>query len=221
MSEHRGRIKGIFLDFDGTIVDSSEAYVEAARIACERIGCVALDRKAALEIPKRMELKLPLRGIPQADVSRFLDVYLKTFYETSMEKSRPFYCVDEALLKLSQKAKLALVTMRFISGTAVAKQLRYFGLDKYFTYVATSLDTPKPKPSPEILVKSAEHLNVRLSDCMVVGDSISDIRAGKAVGVTTVSVLSGLFSRGELVREAPDLILDNVNELPRHVDFLE
>jgi phosphoglycolate phosphatase-like HAD superfamily hydrolase len=51
-----------------------------------------------------------------------------------------------------------------------------------------------------------------------VGDSISDIRAGKSAGATTVGVLSGIYSRKELEREKPDLILESVNFLP---DFLE
>ena len=219
MSEQKRRIEGIFLDFDGTIVDSSEAYFEAATVACQKIGCAPLDRRASLEIPKRLELQLPLKGVPPRDASRFLEVYLKAFYEIAIEKSRPFLNVNEALMRLSMKAKLALVTMRFTSGTAVVRELRHFGLDRYFTYVVTGLDAPKPKPSPEALVRAAECLNVRLSNCVVVGDSVSDVRAGKAVGIAAVSVLSGLFSREELMRENPDLILETVNELPRYVDF--
>src|SRR5512139_2988537 len=107
--------------------------------------------------------------------------------------------------------------MRFIPRAAVVRELRHFGLDRYFTYVATGLDTPRPKPSREVLVRAAERLNVRLSDCVIVGDSISDMRAGKAAGITTVGVLSGLFSREELMGEAPDLILESVSELPHYV----
>jgi len=40
-----------------------------------------------------------------------------------------------------------------------------------------------------------------------VGDSVCDIRAGKAAGAKTAAVLSGLFSCAELAREHPDLIL--------------
>jgi beta-phosphoglucomutase-like phosphatase (HAD superfamily) len=32
------KAKGIFLDLDGTIVDSTEAYIEAARIAFQAVG---------------------------------------------------------------------------------------------------------------------------------------------------------------------------------------
>jgi phosphoglycolate phosphatase-like HAD superfamily hydrolase len=76
----------------------------------------------------------------------------------------------------------------------------------------------KPKPSPEALIKCAEHLDVKIRDCAVVGDSVIDIRAGKNAGARTVAVLSGIFSREELAREKPDLILQNVNELTIYVE---
>jgi phosphoglycolate phosphatase-like HAD superfamily hydrolase len=51
-----------------------------------------------------------------------------------------------------------------------------------------------------------------------VGDSVADVKAGKNAGAKTVAVLSGIFSHKELEREKPDLILENINQLP---DFLE
>ena len=38
MNKNGLKVKGIFLDLDGTIVDSKEAYIEAARIAFEACG---------------------------------------------------------------------------------------------------------------------------------------------------------------------------------------
>ena len=221
MSENSRMVRGIFLDFDGTLVDSSDAYIEAAKRAHESIGSNAFDARMALEIPKRLELKQPLKEIPSASRSEFLEAYLKTFYEITIEKSRPFSYTDDALRELSQKAKLALVTMRFTPKASVLAELRNFDLEKYFSYVATGLDTPSPKPSPQALLKAADHLNERLCDCMIVGDSVSDARAGKAADIITVSVLSGLFTREELTREKPDLILETVKDLPSRLDSLK
>ncbi|MBS7660314.1 HAD hydrolase-like protein [Candidatus Bathyarchaeota archaeon] len=47
---------------------------------------------------------------------------------------------------------------------------------------------------------------------------MADVRAGKNSGAKTVAVLSGLFTREELEKENPDLILNSIKELP---DFLE
>jgi len=126
--------------------------------------------------------------------------------------------ISDTLKKLSEKAKLALTTMRYVPKEKVIAELEKFGLAKYFQYIITALDTHDPKPSPEALTKCARQLGVQTHECLVVGDSVADIRAGKNAGAKTVAVLSGIFSREELQREKPDLILENVKELP---DFLE
>jgi phosphoglycolate phosphatase-like HAD superfamily hydrolase len=61
-------------------------------------------------------------------------------------------------------------------------------------------------------------MDVNMCDCVIVGDSVTDVRAGKEAGALTAAVLSGLFSRQELSREKPDLILKDVTELLEFVD---
>jgi phosphoglycolate phosphatase-like HAD superfamily hydrolase len=80
--------------------------------------------------------------------------------------------------------------------------------------VVTAFDTHRPKPSPETLITCAKRMSIDTCACLVVGDSVADIRAGKAAGAKTVAVLSGIFSCEELENEKPDLILANVNKLP-------
>ena len=81
----------------------------------------------------------------------------------------------------------------------------------------TARDTFKPKPSPEALIACVRALDVEICECLIAGDSVNDVRAGKAAGARTVAVLSGLFRCEELFKEGPDLILKDVNELPKFV----
>jgi phosphoglycolate phosphatase len=217
MSVAKLKVKGIFFDLDGTIVDSREAYYEAARTAFRALGKEPPDAKAALEIPRRLERKQPLSDLVNGGAEKFLDLYLRAYYSVTAEKARPFVSVSTALETLSKKAKLALITMRAVPRHMVVAELEHFGIARYFTYVVTALDTSEPKPSPEALVKCVKALDVQLCDCVMVGDSVSDVRAGKAAGALTVGVLSGLFSREELAWECPDLILRDVSVLPDFV----
>jgi HAD superfamily hydrolase (TIGR01509 family) len=213
------KVRGILFDLDGTIVDSKKAYLEAARTAFETLGKKPLEKQAALEIPKRLEQGLPINDLVGADVKAFLNVYLKTYYSVTKDKTKPVPHVHATLALLSRRAKLALITMRFIPKADVIEELRRFGLAQFFTYVVTALDTRKPKPSPEALIKAVEALDIDLCDCVIVGDSVTDVRAGKSAGALTVAVLSGLFSREELAKENPDLILNDVTELPSFLDL--
>jgi phosphoglycolate phosphatase len=56
-----------------------------------------------------------------------------------------------------------------------------------------------------------------MCSCIIAGDSVNDVRAGKAAGAATVAVLSGLYKCEELVKECPDLILKDLTELPAYI----
>jgi len=213
------KVKGILLDLDGTIVDSKEAYLEAVKAAFKMMGQRMVDAKIATEIPKRLEQNLPIKDLLKGiDIQKFLDIYLNAYYQATSSTTKPIPKVLDTLEKLSKKAKLALTTMRYVPKEEVINELKKFGLAKYFQYVITALDTRDPKPSPEALIKCAKQFDIQMCECMVVGDSIVDIKAGKNAGAKTVAVLSGIFSREELENEKPDLIIESVNKLP---DFLE
>jgi HAD superfamily hydrolase (TIGR01509 family) len=219
MENTRFKVKGILLDLDGTIVDSKEAYLEAVKTAFERTGQRMVDAKIVIEIPKRLEQNLPIKDLLKGiNVQKFLAIYLNAYYQNTLTKTKPIPAIAKTLKKLSKKAKLALITMRYVPKEKVIKELEKFGLAKYFQHVITALDTHNPKPSPEALIECAKQLDIEMCECIVVGDSVADIKAGKTAGIKTVAVLSGIFSREELEREKPDLILESVNQLP---DFVE
>jgi HAD superfamily hydrolase (TIGR01509 family) len=214
MSATKFKAKGIFFDLDGTIVDSREAYLEAAQTAFHATGQKPPSLKTALEIPRRLEQKQPLNPIITGDTQQFLNVYLHTYYSITAQKTTLIPNIAEALEALSEKAKLALITMRNVPKQAIIKELTQFGIAQYFTHIVTAMDTHKPKPSPEALIKTVQTLDINICDCIIVGDSTNDIQAGKAAGAKTVAVLTGLFTRQELAKQNPDLILKNATTLP-------
>ena len=217
MNENGFKVKGIFLDLDGTIVDSKEAYIEAARIAFQAVGQKPPGNKTALEIPRRLEQGLTISDIIKGDYKKFLSIYFETYYSITREKTKLIPNVSATLETLSSKTKLALITMRHAPKQAIIEELECFGISKYFTHVVTALDTSKPKPSPEALIACVKALDVEICDCIIAGDSVNDVRAGKAAGARTVAVLSGLFQCEELFKECPDLILNDVNALPKFI----
>jgi HAD superfamily hydrolase (TIGR01509 family) len=219
MQRSKLKVKAIIFDLDGTLVDSREAYFEAAEIAFASTGQRKVDARIVTEIPRRLEQDLPIDDlIAGVEVKKFKEAYLRAYYQATVEKTKPFPNMADTLEKLSSKAKLAVTTRRNVSAGEVKRELAKLGLAKHVQKIITSQDTRKPKPSPEALIKCAKHLDVKIRDCAVVGDSIIDIRAGKNAGAQTVAVLSGIFSWEELEREKPDLILQNVNELPEFVE---
>lgn len=220
MLEHaKIKAKGILFDLDGTILDVRSAYLEAAKKAFSLMGQKTVNIVLVIEIPKRLEQDRPIDDLLEGiDARKFLNIYLKSYYQSTTEKAKPMPRVSEVLTQLGKKAKLALITRRNISQEEVRKELERFGLNGFFQYISTAFDTEKPKPSPEALIRCSKEIRVPQSDCIIVGDSVVDVRAGKNARIRTVAVLSGIFSREELEKENPDLILESVNQMPDYIE---
>ena len=92
------RVKGIMLDLDGTIVDSKKAYLEALKVAFNAVGEQTFNRKMAVEIPKKLEQRLPIdHMIKGADAQKFLEVYLKTYYAVPLLRAELLPRVSETV----------------------------------------------------------------------------------------------------------------------------
>jgi phosphoglycolate phosphatase len=69
----------------------------------------------------------------------------------------------------------------------------------------------KPQAAP--LLALADKMDIPAAACVMVGDSAHDLRAGRAAGMRTVAVLTGLAEAAELAPLA-DAVLPDVSHLP-------
>ncbi len=214
MNPKKLTVKGILFDLDGTILDTRPAYLYAAKTALNRLGQPIPEEEQLLQIPKRLELKMPITDIVPAKTQQFLTLFLRTFYETASQRTIPAPYVGQTLRALSQRMKLAVITMRYMPNIKVAQELRRHMLDGYFAHIVTALDTPKPKPSPQALIKAVEAIDLEMCTCIIVGDSVVDVEAGRAAGTKTVAVTSGLYTLKELKAAKPDFIIQAISDLP-------
>jgi len=217
-------VKALLIDLDGTIVDIAEPCIEAAKEAASTLGFRNIDAKIGLEIAKKLQSNLSLDevfakfGVEKRLGKEFLKAFLKAWYTIAPVKTHPLPKVNITLQKLSDYFQLALITRRNMPKEPIIKELERLGFMQYFKFIVTSQDVEEPKPSPQAFVKAANQLGVSIHDCAVVGDAIVDIQAGKSAGAKTIAVLSGLFTREELSKQKPDLIIKDINALP---DFLQ
>jgi phosphoglycolate phosphatase len=213
-------VKALLIDLDGTLVDATEVLVEAAKHALTTIGFRQVDPQIGVEIARQLQSNLSLdnllhkKGIVGATKQRFVAAYLEAFYNLTPGKTKPIPNVHTTLYTLSKHLSLALITRRNISQKRLRNELKRLQFNRFFKAMVTSQDVTRPQPSPGILLKAARKLRVPIRECAVVTDSIIDIQAGKAAGIKTIAVLTGLFSRRELEKWKPDFILKNINCLP-------
>lgn len=217
------RAKALLIDLDGTIADSAEIFEAAADAAFSALGEKPRSNQVGWQLARCLQLDRSLEQIfekYQVDKDsrkEFLDVFLESFYKFAASRTRLFPNVESTLQELSQSFSLALITRRHVPKTYLAEELERLQIKDLFKSIVTSLDVARPTPFPDALLKAAEELRVPIDSCVVVSDSGVDILAGKRAGAKTVAVLSGLFDERELREENPDLIVENVRLLPKHL----
>ena len=119
--------------------------------------------------------------------------------------------VAEMLAHLHGHYPMAVVSARDEKGTM--HFLEQFDLVKYFDVVVTGQSAAYTKPYPHPILFAAKQMNVKPEECLMIGDTTVDMRAGKSAGAQTVGVLCGFGEEPELLKMGAGLILKNTSEL--------
>ena len=119
--------------------------------------------------------------------------------------------VDEMLKRLKGQYPMSVVSARDEKGTM--RFLKQFDLVRYFDAVITGQSAEHTKPYPDPILLAAKRMGVRPEECLMIGDTTVDMRAGKSAGTQTVGVLCGFGEEPELRKKGADKILRTTGEL--------
>ncbi len=207
----------IVFDLDGTLVDSKRDLVLSVNAMLEHRGrkTLAEDRIASY-VGKgvRTLITRSLGGKPRdEEIEDALAFFLKYYRAHMLDNTRPYPGVRECLEGLRGR-KLAVLTnkpVRF-SRTMIAG----LGLKDYFEGLYGGDSFPLKKPDATGLRRLMDETGVPPSKTMMVGDSDTDVLTGRNAGVWTCGVTYGIGSKS-LRATPPDLLLDNLRDLPAHL----
>lgn len=206
-------MKTIVFDSDGTLMDSGRVIVGAYNYIATTIGELQPDERIiydclaeSLPIPQILE-----RLFPGHPVQSLLEVNSR-FIAEGLASLPAFEGVRELLDSLhKQGLKLAIVT----SGShRIIDIMKHHGFDHYFTSIVHGDRVTYHKPDPEGFLLAVKECGVDPTEAVMVGDSPSDIMAGKngAAGLT-IGITHGFATREQLLAADPDLIVDSITEL--------
>ena len=119
--------------------------------------------------------------------------------------------IKEMLTALHGRFPMAVVTARNESGTM--QFLEQYDLLPFFDVVVSALTAEHTKPYPDPVIYAAQEMKVPVENCLMIGDTTVDIRAGKKAGAQTLGVLCGFGEEEELRRYGANFILKNTAEL--------
>jgi pyrophosphatase PpaX len=210
-------LEAVLLDFDGTVVDTTELIYESMRHAVGEVlgrepSREALMANAGQPLPRQMELLDPEKA------EELLETYLLYNEELHEGLIRGFPNVETSLAHL-RDAGLALAVVTSKRRFSVEMALNSFpGLRKVVDVFVTMEDTPQHKPHPAPLLKGLELLgNVTPERAAYVGDTPSDVAAARAAGVTSVAVSWGASTEEALRAAGPDHLFEDLDSA---VEFL-
>ena len=142
-----------------------------------------------------------------------------------IEHGWPIYGLDFSDANLPQEIARDPYAISFTKGCYLGQEtvarLDALGqVQKKMVLLQISGDTlPKSKPDPLPLRHAAEHFGVPPETCLLVGDSISDVKAARAAGFQVVCVSYGYNQGMDLTKSHPDVIIDAFHELPNLIEF--
>jgi HAD superfamily hydrolase (TIGR01509 family) len=143
--------------------------------------------------------------------------YFKKFFEIHLEHSTLMPGAVKTLQTLrTLKLLTAIVSRR--RRRVINEELDKFELRPYIDTIVGREDVAQVKPAPNALTLAAERLTAPIEECLMVGDSPNDVKAGKAAGAKTAAVLTGPYAVETILAEEPDVVVDSIADLVTVLD---
>ncbi len=214
------RIRALCFDVDGTLSDTDDQFVQKLtgwlhpmRFLFSGGNPLPFARRLVMttERPGNILLGIPDRLGIDDEIAAFGD----WLYRRGLGKNpQPFLLVpgvNDLLSRLQPHFPMSVVSARGQRTTQIF--LNQYQLDPFFQSVATGQTCRRTKPHPDPILWAAAQMQTPPENCLMIGDTTVDIRAGKAAGAQTVGVLCGFGEEDELRRAGADLILPNTAAL--------
>ncbi len=204
----------LLFDLDGTLVDSGDDLTTAVNHVLGQDRLPPVRREQVLQMlgdgaPVLVERAYAHHGTarPTGALTRFREHYRAH----CLDATRPYPGIVEMLRRLAPERAVAVATNK---PTAFARQIvAGLGLEPVVDLVVGPETAGAPKPAPGMLLAALETLGNQPGEAVMIGDSPSDVEAGRRAGTATIAVLWGYRGRDLLAASRPDRIADSVEEL--------
>ncbi|MFH1065230.1 MAG: HAD family hydrolase [Nanoarchaeota archaeon] len=206
-------------DMDNTLLKSNKVHIEAFNRAFVKFGLKKVKAEKLVEHFGKVGILVAMSVYPflqEKEALRILHEHNRLVVAKTAKYAKQIKGADKALKKLKKDGfKLALLTN--CSHTEIKSLLKHAHIDaKSFSLFVGSDDVNHGKPWPDEILKAKSSLHAHT--VYMVGDSIYDVMTGKKAKVKTIAVLTGDFSRRQLLKQKPDYILKSVADVPELIE---
>ena len=212
----------IYFDLDGPILDVSLKYWQIHKDVLVELGKPYLEKDDYWHFKcTRTPVLDILAKVGAKDIKdeyiRMRTAWIEKPNYLKYDKVWPG--VQETLISLSREYRLVLVTLRR-SDEMLNEELERLKLKPLFDRVLSSSDQNTPRWEIKVdLIRSDGYIVG--TPGMIIGDTETDILAGKKLGLKTVGVLCGIRTKKHLEDAGVDIIIPSIVELISLVSALE
>lgn len=200
--------KVLLFDFDGTIADSFESFLDIADRLSVKYNIQSISRKdiekLRLEDARSLikKLNVPFYKIP------FLASDMKKMQQEHILQIKPFKDLPKVLQEIkSMGYTLGILTSNGRENVELFVKKNNINVFDYIYSNANIFGKDKA------IRKFLKEKGLTTNQVMYVGDEIRDILACQNVGVKIISVTWGFNSKEGLIKYHPDFLVDHPNEL--------
>ena len=204
-------INGIVFDLDGTLVDTKKSIAKSLHELIAFYG-VHISFK---QIFKDIHLSPYEIARKYVEISwvEFSTKYWK-LYSKNIVLSSLFKNVD-MLLKELKKRGYVLGIATSLPKSHAKYILQVYGIEKFITGLIAYHDTARHKPYPDPITKIVEKLNLRPDEVLYIGNTPSDVVAGKRAGTYTGAAMWGASQEcvDSILAEGPNYVFWSPEEV--------
>ena len=205
-------LKAVFLDIDGTLMDTNYLHVEAWAQAFEEVGARPPRSRIHHEVGKGSGKLIPEFVEDDQTAERVGELHGE-YYAELQERGHPLPGAKELIASLVERGYEV-----WLATSAKPEDLEHhmeeLGAEGKISGVVSSNEAEESKPAPDIFGLALERAGVSPEDAVVVGDSVWDLEAAKEAGVRAAAVMTGgAFSRAELEEAGAYAVYEDCQEL--------
>lgn len=204
-------IEAVLFDFDGTLIDTNDLIRKSYNYASNKVFKRDITDEEFFSLYGK-----PLIDSVKEKYGDAGDKFLEYYFEFNEKNhdiiAKEFDGAYEGLVKLKENGfKLAIVTSKKYKSLMWGINLLNYG--DIFDVLITPEDTKLHKPNPEPILIGCEKLGVNPENSIYVGDSVFDLKAGKAAKTKIAAVSYSLTDKSELLSFNPDYYINSVKQL--------
>lgn len=206
------KLRLIVFDWDGTLADSVDSIIQCKQYLAQQYNLPEPSHLLIKEVLGTEFSQAMARCFPTVE-KNLLDQLGQEFKQRMQEapQARLFPGAMDVLNALKKKGiKLAVATSK--SRMELTKALAYTQLENFFDDTCCA-EEYQPKPDPAMLNHLLERYAVNAHECLMLGDTTSDIDFATQAQVPVICVTFGAHSQAHLRQKNPFAFIDQWDQL--------